>query len=82
MYLTLFQSPAQLDHCPRISFHVGICPAGTEIDVSLVVLVLVNDLIRVSLTGVTAGVDLFAFAVPATGDLNVPETFQLRANFV
>jgi len=21
---------AQLDHCPRISVHVGVCPAGAE----------------------------------------------------
>jgi len=39
-------------------------------DVSVVVLVLVNDLVRVSLTGITAGVDLLAFAVPATANLD------------
>jgi len=79
--ITISQLRPALDHCPRISFHVGVRPAGAEIDVFLIILVLVDDLIRVSLTGITAGVDLFALAVPATGNLNVPETFQLRANF-
>jgi len=59
---------AQLDHCPGISFHVAVCPAGAEIDVFPIILVLVNDLVRVGLAGITAGVDLFALAVPATAN--------------
>ena len=68
--ITLSQLRPALDHCPRISFHVGVCPAGTEIDVVPVVLVLVDDLIRVGLAGVTTGVDLLALAVPAAGNLD------------
>ncbi len=68
--IAISQLRPALDHCPGISFHVGVCPAGAEIDISPVVLVLVDDLIRVGLTGVTTGVDLIALAVPAAGNLD------------
>lgn len=59
-----------LDAGPRISIIDVIRPAGAEIDVFPIILVLVDDLIRVSLAGITAGVDLLAFAVPATANLD------------
>ena len=68
--ITLSRLRPALNHDPRISFHVGVCPTRAQIDEFLIILILVNDLIRVSLTGVTAGVNLLALAVPAAGNLD------------
>ncbi len=61
---------APLDDSSGVSVHNAISPARAEADICFIVLVLVNDLVRVGLTGITAGVVLLAFAVPATANLD------------
>ncbi len=61
---------APLDGSPGVSIHNAVSPARAEADEGFVVFVLVNDLVRVSLAGITASVEHLPFAVPATANLD------------